>query len=197
MREEECAAPSAKKELHFLRPTLTYAATLPVDLVPVFKCRLEASGDDAPLFPLWLNLRRDLRVACKRAGIAPVSPNDLRRTFASWLTEQGVPELVTGSLMGHANSHMVRRVYGRIGSEAQRMAIAQLPALALAPEAPAVVTESAVPKGVPEKVAQGGRSGPGGQDGQMKNPARKRGFGVPRGGIEPSTRGFSIHCSTN
>lgn len=86
-----------------------------------------------PLFPRWLNVRRDLEAACKRAGIAKVSPNDLRRTFASWQAEAGVPEAVTASLTGHTSSQMVRRVYGRIGSDAKRDAMAKLPPLAPAP----------------------------------------------------------------
>lgn len=31
----------------------------------------------------WQNVRRDLRSVWRRAGIEPVSPGDLRRTFAS------------------------------------------------------------------------------------------------------------------
>jgi integrase len=84
---------------------------------------------DDPLFPVWGNARRDLAAACHRAGIAPVSRNDLGRTFASWLAESGVPELVTASLLGHASSAMVRRVYARIGPTAQQQAIALLPPL--------------------------------------------------------------------
>jgi integrase len=82
-----------------------------------------------PLFPLWHGVRRDLGAACKRAQIDPVTPNDLRRTFATWLAESGVPEPVTVSLMGHSSSAMVRRVYVRIGADARRRAIENLPAL--------------------------------------------------------------------
>jgi hypothetical protein len=38
-------------------------------------------GEDL-LFPPWRNVRRDPLVACAQAGIAPCSPNDLRRTYA-------------------------------------------------------------------------------------------------------------------
>lgn len=82
---------------------------------------------DAPLFPRWGNVRRDLAIACAEVKIACVTPNDLRRTFCTWLAEAGVPELVTASLMGHANSAMIRKVYARIGTAAQVQAIAQMP----------------------------------------------------------------------
>lgn len=95
--------------------------------------RRSKSTPEGPLFPRWTNVRRDLSEACERAGCAPVTPNDLRRTFATWLAEAGVPELVTASLMGHANSAMIRRVYARIGSPAQAQAVSRLPGLALPP----------------------------------------------------------------
>jgi integrase len=85
--------------------------------------------DEGPLFDVWGNARRDLAQACERAGIAPVSHNDLRRTFATWLAEAGVPEGVVASLMGHASSAMVRRVYTKIGRKAQKEAVAKLPSL--------------------------------------------------------------------
>jgi integrase len=85
--------------------------------------------DAGPLFDVWGNARRDLAQACERAGIAPVSHNDLRRTFATWLAEAGVPEGVVASLMGHASSAMVRRVYTKIGRKAQKEAVAKLPSL--------------------------------------------------------------------
>src|SRR5262249_29484205 len=40
-----------------------------------------------PVVRRWLNARRDLSVACRRADIRPASANDLRRTFASWLKQ--------------------------------------------------------------------------------------------------------------
>ena len=101
-------------------------------------------------------MRRDLHAACERAEIAPVSPNDLRRTFATWQAEAGVPEAVTASLMGHTSSAMIRRVYAKIGTDAKR----------------------------PSAVAS-------------EKPAENADLKVPRDGIEPPTRGFSILCSTD
>lgn len=106
--------------------------TPPPDVAEVLTRR--AKGRSGPLFPAWGNVRRDLAAACERAGIPAVTPNDLRRTFATWLAEAGIPELVTASLMGHANSSMVRRVYARIGSAAQQGAVAVLPRLRTADE---------------------------------------------------------------
>jgi len=95
------------------------------------------SAGDA-LFPPWKNVRRDLQVACRRAGcratgclddadrkapcaredcaraaLAPCSPNDLRRTFAHWMRALGMPLELIAPAMGHADTRMVERVYGR------------------------------------------------------------------------------------
>ena len=35
----------------------------------------------------WGSVRRDLAVACRKLGVPVVTPNDLRRTFASWLVQ--------------------------------------------------------------------------------------------------------------
>lgn len=45
--------------------------------------------------------------------LAPFSANDLRRTCATWLTEAGASSDLVAPLMGHADSTMVERVYGR------------------------------------------------------------------------------------
>lgn len=130
-------------------------------------------------FPRWGNVRRDLAAACMRAEIKRVSCNDLRRTFCTWLAEAGVPEAVAASLLGHASSTMVRRVYTRIGRAAQIAAVATLPSLAVA-------------EGVADKVAPGGNSGSYGN----QETGESREVPVPRAGIEPATRGFSVRVST-
>ena len=58
-------------------------------------------------------MRRDLAEACTRAGIERCGPNDLRRTFASWEVEAGVPLFPIAQAMGHKNTRMLERVYGR------------------------------------------------------------------------------------
>lgn len=80
------------------------------------------------LFAPWSNVRRDLHVACKRAKLPMLSPNDLRRTFGTWLRAQGVEPQLIGAAMGHADSRMVERVYGRLTPEALRdLLIARAP----------------------------------------------------------------------
>lgn len=59
----------------------------------------------------WHQAARDLKVACKRIGIPPCTPNDLRRTYASWLAQAGATEAQVGKLLGHASSQMARQVY--------------------------------------------------------------------------------------
>ena len=88
-----------------------------VDAVPEGQVRL--------LEP-WENIRHDLRDACERAKIEPVSPNDLRRTFGSWLKNRGLDSAVIARLMGHSSTRMVDRVYGRLDDDTLARAMAQL-----------------------------------------------------------------------
>ena len=71
-----------------------------------------ARGVGTMLFLPWGNVRRDLALACDKVGIEPCSPNDLRHTCATWLRQDGPPDLIA-PLMGHADTRMVERVYGR------------------------------------------------------------------------------------
>jgi integrase len=68
------------------------------------------------LFRGWSNVIRDLAVACRQAGVPRATPNDLRRTFGSWLRAAGAPLDAIAMAMGHADSRMVERVYGRINT---------------------------------------------------------------------------------
>ena len=72
-----------------------------------------AQGTGGAVFRVWRNARRDLLEACERAGIERCSPNDLRRTFASWQVEAGVPLYPIAQAMGHKDTRMLERVYGR------------------------------------------------------------------------------------
>jgi integrase len=59
----------------------------------------------------WKRSQADLHRYAKKAGIEPLSLNDLRRTFCSWLCQAGASELKVMRLMGHSSATMVRRVY--------------------------------------------------------------------------------------
>jgi integrase len=74
---------------------------------------LEKAAGKTILFTRWTNYRRDLSAACRRAGIEHCSPNDLRRTFSHWMSDQGVPNEVIAPMMGHADTRMLSRVYNR------------------------------------------------------------------------------------
>ena len=100
------------------------------------------------LVPKWPNVRRDLAAAIERINKADataaakrnrkppmalraVSPNDLRRTYASWLKQQGIDSMVVAKLLGHTSSRMVEFVYGQLADETFEAAVAALPRLKL------------------------------------------------------------------
>lgn|SRR5512138_29222 len=80
---------------------------------------------DGLLFGPWVNAVRDLALACQRAGVPRVTPNDLRRSHAHWLRAKGVEPALIGSVLGHTDSRMVERVYGRLQPTELRDVIAQ------------------------------------------------------------------------
>ena len=106
----------------YLRGTKTKAAKRTVPVVGVARSLLawvvDRVPEAGPMFKPWGNVRRDLAVACAKLGIAPVTPNDLRRTFGTWLRNDGIAPNLIGAAMGHTDSRMVERVYGRLTPEA-------------------------------------------------------------------------------
>ena len=183
------------------------------DTLLMLLARAENLDPDEPLFSEWGNVRRDLADACKRAGIEKVTPNDLRRTFATWLAEAGVPELVVASLMGHTTSQMVRKVYAKIGSKAKREAIALQPSFSQV-----LVSDEAQPPKTSTEIEDSQSfesdtsptvtlivSNPGTNHGNNRLGGNEEtrelpefsGLPVPRDRIELPTRGFSVLCSTD
>jgi integrase len=103
-----------------LRGTKTEGAERDVPLVAEWQQRLieralEGGSSTGRLFARWTNVRRDMHAACKVAGIAPCSPNDLRRTTAHLLRAAGAQLPDVADVLGHADTRMVERVYGRRG----------------------------------------------------------------------------------
>ncbi len=78
----------------------------------------------APFAP-WTNVRRDMHKACDAAGIARCSPNDLRRSIATLMRARGVEPQLLGAYLGHADSRMAERVYGRLAPEQLAHLLAQ------------------------------------------------------------------------
>jgi integrase len=136
-----------------------------------------AEGVDGAMFWPWFSVRRDLHEACARAKIPPCSPNDLRRTTATWLRAAGVPSDLVAAVLGHADSRMVERVYGKLPLEILRARLEQSLGVDCNAGGTASVDSAGfnappgLPSGIPALV-----------DSLVS---------VPRGGIEPPTRGFS------
>lgn len=102
-------------------------------VVPITPRLLEALTAAAPrklLGPIvtrWRNVRRDLARAAELAKVPRVTPNDLRRTYASWLKNQGTDSAVVARLLGHTSTKMVDLVYGRLSEETLAEAVGRLP----------------------------------------------------------------------
>lgn len=128
-----------------------------------------------PVVTPWANVGRDLPAACARAGVPRVTPNDLRRTFASWLVQAGTPLIVVSRLLGHGSTRMVDLVYGQLDEGTLTDAIGRLP--------------GGCDAGVSHAVPQ---NGSGGTKRRERGKRITVGDVVPRAGVEPATRGFSV-----
>jgi integrase len=100
-----------------IRGTKTAASAAPVPLLPLTRPFVEyalahADGPGRRFFRPWGNVRRDLHRACGRAGVAPLGPNDFRRSLATWLVRAGVPLELVAEVLRHKSTAMVHRVYG-------------------------------------------------------------------------------------
>ena len=62
-----------------------------------------------------------------------MSPNDLRRTFCSWLANNGVTSLSAAKLMGHSSTRMVEQVYAQISTKTLEHALGNLGQVSLPP----------------------------------------------------------------
>jgi integrase len=146
--------------------TADAARTIPIPL----QMRFLLVGVEPPFAP-WPYVNRDLARACRAAKIPRVSPNDLRRTFASLLVQDGVPLDVVAKLLGHSSAAMVYRVYGRF-----------------TPNALAELASPAVPP-----VYQRLRKRTHRKEATVRFLRRF----VGQDGLEPSANGLRVRCSTN
>jgi integrase len=95
-----------------------------VPITPLTRLLLEqvlaATAGQKPMFAPWANVRRDLAAMCATLKIPKVSPNDLRRTHANWLRDAGVDLASIADVLGHVDSRMVEKVYGKLRPEQLR-----------------------------------------------------------------------------
>jgi integrase len=164
-----------------LRGTKTALAPRTVPIVPPFHLllaySLERANGSGRLLATWSNAVRDLGLACTAAGIRPATPNDLRRTPATLLRAAGVATDIIAAFLGHSTSRMVERVYGRLSPQQIRERMLQ------------GMGERYVSDANLRDVRETNAKGPAPMP---LNPSKFGTLPVPRDGIEPPTRGFSI-----
>ncbi len=135
------------------------------------------------MFSPWGSPATVLKRACAKAKIEYATANDFRRTFASWLLQADVPTHVVARVMGHTTTRMVDLVYGRTTTASLRDSMAQK----LDPGCNRYATDPGQPPAFMASVATMA----------LPRDAEITAETVPRDGIEPPTRGFSILCSTD
>lgn len=131
-----------------------------------------SDGVGGKLFSSWPNCRNEVNRACKEIGIPRCSPNDWRRTYGTWLRAEGIEPQLIGAAMGHVDSRMVERVYGRLTHEALGKLLAEKTVHLMS----ANTDETSSIESSAENQTEGKKA--------MK--------AVPRDRIELPTRGFSI-----
>lgn len=123
-----------KEHIDWKHGTLRVLQTKPkgsvryVPLSPRLRAELEPlRGGRGSLLGSLGNLYKEIRRACKKAQVPHFTLNDCRRTFGSWMVQEGAQPYTVGKLMGHANPNMVSKVYGRLSDDSLRDAVKRLP----------------------------------------------------------------------
>lgn len=170
-----------------LRGTKTAGAERTVTVAPFARPLLafaleRGGGKNGLLFRPWPNARRGLANACRAVGAPRVTWNDLRRTLSTWLIEGGVSDVVVANLLGHADTTMLHRVYGRPSDKAVG---ALLESQSIGMEAIRVVDVSATDSDQTEPTEA--EDDPDEEEGNTDEVA---GFPVGRMGLEPMTYGL-------
>lgn len=108
----------------------------------------------------------------------------------------GVPPHLIGAMMGHADSRMVERVYGRLPLPDLHAAVATSLGVKIPSVAPKSKPDSDCITNASDSEDSVGFDGPDGlgADGEGCETAGRVVLGP---GIEPGTRGFSVRCSTS
>jgi len=113
--------------------------------------------------------RGAIRYAARRAGIDHCTPNDLRRTYSSWLRAAGASNQNIAPTMGHADTRMLDRTYAQLTT-------------------PILARLLAAEMGLDAGWTDGAAVAATGETKETAPQSEK----VPGTGIEPVTRGFSI-----
>jgi integrase len=95
---------------------------------PFLDYALKHGGEDV-LFESWANMPRDVRAACRRAGVPEFTAKTLRRSAATWMVRAGVPYDIAAKFLGHGSTTMLQKVYGQLAPEdAARLIDERMPA---------------------------------------------------------------------
>lgn len=69
-----------------------------------------------------LSIKKGFAAACKRAGLAGITPHTLRHTAASWMAIQRVPMFEISKYLGHSNTSVTERRYAHLSPDHLRNA---------------------------------------------------------------------------
>jgi integrase len=102
----------------FIHGKKTKKSRADVPITSITRPWLDFALENAPgkeqgdlLFHPWGNLSRDLNAACVRAEVERFTPNDLRRSFASWHRDGGVSVELVSKMLRHTTIKLAESTY--------------------------------------------------------------------------------------
>lgn len=84
---------------------------------PFLRHALAYAAPEGFLFGPWHSMPRDLRRACRKAGVPEFTARTLRRSAATWMVKASVPYEVAAKFLGHGSTVMLQKVYGQLAPE--------------------------------------------------------------------------------